>query len=116
MRFAYPSQKLQDWITQQWVILRGRKIEPKDCRWLVGPFGNLDAIDKDFITAFAQRENLVINKSGGGLIPSMHKLNLPEAASSRLSPEVVCFYEHTSAYHLDFSVKWNPFFPCLAYW
>lgn len=112
MRLAYPSQKFQDWFTQQWVIFRGRKIDPIDFAWLVGPFGNLEAIDKNFIHEFGKRENLIIEKDAKtrGLIPSIDKLNLSETESSKLSQTVIDFYEHTNKYDLSFSVKWNPFF------
>lgn len=35
MTFAYPMQKFQDWMTQQWVILRGRKIKREDFDTLI---------------------------------------------------------------------------------
>ena len=112
MRFAYPMQKFQDWVTQQWVILRGRKIKPEDFPWLMGPFGNLDAIGEDFIHQFAERENLIIQKDSNakGIIPSMLKINLSEAEFSNLSKNVIEFYENTANHNLDFSVKWNQFF------
>lgn len=112
MRFAYPMQKFQDWVTQQWVILRGRKIKTEYLPWLMGPFGNLDAIGKDFIHQFAKKENLIIqiNSNTKGIIPSMLKLNLSETEFSNLSKNVIAFYEKTENYNLDFSVKWHPFF------
>lgn len=112
MRFAYPMQKFQDWMTQQWVILRGRKIKPEDFPWLMGPFGNLDAIGEDFIHKFAEKENLIIQKDSKakGIIPSMQKLNLSEAEFSNLSKSVTGFYEKTDNHNLQFSVQWNPFF------
>lgn len=105
-------QKFQDWVTQQWVILRGRKIKAENFPWLMGPFGNLDAIEKDFIHQFAKKENLIIqiNSNIKGIIPSMLKLNLSETEFSNLSKNVIAFYEKTENYNLDFSVKWNPFF------
>lgn len=112
MRFAYPMQKFQDWVTQQWVILRGRKIKPEDFPWLMGPFGNLDAIGEDFIHQFAKNKNLIIEKDSKakGIIPSMQKLNLSETEFSNLSKKVIRFYENTENHNLDFSVQWNPFF------
>lgn len=105
-------QKFQDWVTQQWVILRGRKIKPEDFPWLMGPFGNLDAIGEDFIYQFAKKENLIIqiNSNTKGIIPSMLNLNLSETEFSNLSKNVIAFYEKTENYNLDFSVQWNPFF------
>jgi hypothetical protein len=112
MRFAYPMQKLQDWLTQQWVIFRGRRIEPAEFSWLIGPFGNLDVIGENLINQLAERENLIIQKETEvkGLIPSIRSLNLSEADLSKLSSQVIDFYENTVKYDLGFSVKWNPFF------
>ena len=112
MAFAYPLQKIQDWMTQQWVIFCGRKIEPDQYSWLIGPFGNLQAIDQDFFNQLAAKENLIIEKNKGsqGLIPEMVKLNLPDDDFAILSKEVIAFYENTSDYDLKFSVNWNPFF------
>lgn len=112
MRFAYPMQKFQDWVTQQWVILRGRKIKPEDFPWLMGPFGNLNAIGEDFIHKFAEKENLIIQKDSksNGIIPSMQKLNLSETEFSNLSQSVIGFYENTANHNLQFSVQWNSFF------
>lgn len=73
MNFAYPMQKIQDWITQQWVILWGRKIIPEDYQWLMGPFGNLNSINEDFINQFAEKENLVIDTKPKGLIFSINQ-------------------------------------------
>jgi hypothetical protein len=44
MRLAYPGQKFQDWFTQQWAIFWGKRIEPEDVSWLMGPFGKPGAI------------------------------------------------------------------------
>ncbi|HUC83142.1 MAG TPA: hypothetical protein VMR70_19690 [Flavisolibacter sp.] len=112
MRFAYPMQKLQDWLTQQWVILWGRKIKPEEYAWLMGPFGNLDAIGENFIHELAEKENLAVDMDAKttGLIPSINSLNLSEAERSKLSLQVIDFYENTVNYKLHFSVKWNPFF------
>lgn len=112
MRFAYPMQKIQDWITQQWVIICGRKIKPDDFHWLMGPFGNLDIIGEDFIHQFAEKENLFVEKNSKakGIIPSMLNLNLSDTEFANLSKNVIAFYENTANYNLNFSVKWNPFF------
>ncbi len=110
MRYAYPMQKFQDWVTQQWVILWGRRINPAEHPWLMGPFGNLDVLGSDFIQRFAEKEGLLIDKTTKpqGLIPSMQKLSLTE--SEGLSRQIVDFYELTTNYDIDLFVKWNPFF------
>ncbi|MFL9835173.1 hypothetical protein [Chryseobacterium terrae] len=112
MGFAYPMQKFQDWLTQQWVIVSGRKINPENYPWLIGPFGNLDAMSEDFIHQFAEKENLIVEKNSKtkGIIPSMLKLNLSETEYSNLSKNVINFYENTSNHDLNFSIKWNPIF------
>lgn len=105
-------QKFQDWFTQQWAIFRGKKIDPQDTAWLMGPFGNLDGIGDDFIGQLAARENLIIARDAHsqGLIPSIAMLNLPSAELAKLSPEVIRFYENTAAYNLHLTVNWNPLF------
>ncbi len=109
---AYPIQKFQDWLTQQWVILWGKKINPKDVPWLMGPFGNLNGIGDDFINQLAKKENLVIdrNTKSHGLIPSISELNLSNSELSNLDKNVIDFYENTARYDLTFTVKWNPLF------
>lgn len=112
MHVAEPRQKFQDWFTQQWNILRGKKITPDEVPWLMGPFGNLNGIGEAFIHQLAEKENLKIVRytADRGLLPSIHQLNLSEEEFSRLSKEVIHFYEHTATYQLEFNIKWNPFF------
>ena len=109
-------QSLQDWCTQQWVIIRGRKIDPKEVPWLIGPFGNMGGIGASFIDHLAEKEDLVVKRDQGsnGLIPSISDLNLPDVEASRLSQAVADFYEHTADYDLDFSVEWTSFFRMLG--
>lgn len=110
--FAYPFQKLQDWITQQWVIFFGRKFDPKLEDWLIGPFGELGSIGNVFFERLARREGLQVNRnvSSRGIIASIEKLNLLDEDYARLSNEVMDFYENTANYDLNFSVKWNSAF------
>lgn len=112
MAVAYPLQRIQDWCTQQWVILRGRKINPEEYTWLTGPFGNLNGIGEEFIHQLAEKEQLTIRRNvpDQGLLPSIENLNLPAAVRSALSAEVIHFYENTAEYTLNFTVKWNPLF------
>lgn len=112
MGLAYPIQKFQDWITQQWVISRGNKINPENFPWLMGPFGNIGGIGEDFIKQLAEKEKLVIerNVESQGLIPSIDALNLSETELSDLSKKVIAFYENTADHNLSFTIKWNPIF------
>lgn len=108
----HSNQNFQDWITQQWVIRFGKKINPKQNEWLLGPFGKTDGIGEKFIQQLAEKENLVIDKSNHkkGLLQSINQLNLTEEEQNELSKEVIDFYENTGNYNLDLNVKWNPYF------
>lgn len=109
-------QRFQDWFTQQWVIIRGRKIDPEEHAWLIGPFGRVGGIGGAFIEQPAEKEGLVVRRNGesGGLIPSIGDLNLTETELARLSKSVIDFYENTANYDLSVSVSWNPFFRILG--
>ena len=106
------KQSFQDWITQQWVILFGQKIDKLEHKWLLGPFGELNGIGVKFIKQLADKENLAIDnqKNGKGLIQSISQLNLSEKELEVLSQNVIDFYQNTADYKLKLKVKWNPFF------
>lgn len=112
MSLAYHKQNFQDWFTQQWAILWGKRIDPKIFPWLMGPFGKLGSISDDFINQLANDEGLIIERNikSQGLIPSINQLNLSDLEMARLSKKVINFYENTSDYNLKFNVKWNPIF------
>ncbi|TNE54328.1 MAG: hypothetical protein EP338_07900 [Bacteroidetes bacterium] len=108
MSLAHPKQRFQDWLTQQWVIIRGRRIDSIEHAWLIGPFGNLEGIGEGFIHELAQQEGLIVDRDpSSGLLSSIDQLNLAE---DQLSSEVIRFYERTAEYDLQFRIKWNPFF------
>lgn len=112
MSLANPIQNIQDWITQQWVILFGRKINPETHHWLMGPFGELGSIGTEFFEQLAKSEGLEIirNTSTGGILSSIEDLNLSEEDFQRLSKKVTHFYENTAQYDLKLEVKWNVLF------
>ena len=112
MSLAYSKQNFKDWFTQQWVILWGRKIEPENLPWLMGPFGSLGSIADDFIDQLAKAEKLIVerNTTSHGLISPITQLNLSDIEIARLSEKVIDFYENTSHYNLNLKVKWNPLF------
>ena len=112
MAIAHIKQKIQDWITQQWVILFGRKIDVIEHHWLLGPFGNTKGIGLRFINQLAQEEELIIDKNqkNKGLLQQINKLDISENDLNILSKDVIDFYENTSNYDFDFKVKWNPIF------
>ncbi|WP_010519373.1 hypothetical protein [Croceivirga radicis] len=112
MGLAKKNQSIQDWITQQWVIMFGQKVDHKKHQWLIGPFGGTKGIGLKFIEQLAKDEELVIDKrtKNKGLLDSILDLGLSDDELKRLSPEVIDFYENTSNYDLHLKVKWNPFF------
>ncbi len=117
MSLAYPKQKFQDWCTQQWVILTGRKLDPSIHSWLIGPFGELDGIGEHFIYQLAQKENLIVSRdlSSKGLLDSFSLLKLHDNDIEKLPQSVIDFYEKTSDYNLKFNVHWNPVFKVFGY-
>ncbi|MFN3916865.1 MAG: hypothetical protein ACK4K0_03895 [Flavobacteriales bacterium] len=112
MGIALKKQSFQDWITQQWVMLLGKKIDKSKQNWLLGPFGELNGIGVKFIKQLADKEHLAIDnqKNGKGLIQSIQQLNLSEKELEVLSQNVIDFYQNTADYELKLKVKWNPFF------
>lgn len=112
MRLAYPVQKFQDLVTQQWVIFWGKRIEPESVPWLMGPFGNSDSIADGFVERLADAEDLIIERKSKshGLLSSIKELELSEEQLSCLSQNIINFYEKTTHYNLILSVKWNPLF------
>jgi hypothetical protein len=117
MNLAHGMQKFQDWFTQQWVILWGRKINPNEFIWLIGPFGEINGIGEDFIFQLALKENLTVirNTTSKGLLQSISNLNLTEIDIKNLSLKVIDFYEKTADYDLKLNVNWNPFFKVFGY-
>lgn len=105
-------QKFQDWFTQKWVVISGRKINSNDFAWLLGPMGDGNVIGEEFIYRLAKKENLSIerNLKNKGLLSSFDKLHFTESELSKLSLSIVEFYEHTSNFHLKFKAKWSPLF------
>lgn len=112
LSFAYPVQKFQDWLTQQWVILTGKKINIESNDWLKGPHGVLGSSGEDFILQLAKRERLTVerNDSSVGILSSISDLNLSDTALGALSEKVIDFYENTAQFDLNLLVHWNPFF------
>lgn len=106
------KQNFQDWLTQKWVLLFGRKVAASSAAWLLGPFGEVNGIGRQFIDQLVQKEKLYVDESRDvkGLLRSIKQLNLPAVELMKLDPLVIDFYENTSRYKLQLSVNWNPFF------
>jgi len=117
MNLADTMQKFQDWFTQQWVIICGKKINPLENAWLMGSFGEVNGIGEKFIQQLAEKEdlNIIKNSTSKGLLDSISRLNLQENEIKNLSKMIVDFYEKTSDYKLQLNVKWNPLFKIFGY-
>lgn len=116
MKKVFSNQAIQDWITQQWVKLCGKKINKSEYAWLLGPFGNTSGIGLKFIEQLAKNENLLIDnqRKNKGLLCSINQLQLSKNDLDILSKDVIDFYESTSNYEIDLTVTWNPFFKILG--
>lgn len=112
MNYPVGMQKMQDWLTQRWVIFRGKKIDSEQEKWLIGPFGNIGGIGEDFIYQLAKKEDLFVDRSISekGLIPNFSVLNIKQEEMNNLQSDITEFYEKTSHFKLFLAVKWNPFF------
>ena len=62
MGIAILKQNLQDLITQQWVILFGKKIIENQNKWLLGPFGSTKGIGVKFIKQLAKNEQSIVDE------------------------------------------------------
>ena len=112
INLAKTMQITQDWITQQWVILTGKKVDAKSENWILGPFGEENGIGEKFMIQLSEKENLEIirDDSYGGLLSNFKDLISNKKDESKIHPEIIRFYQNTSDYNLDFKVNWNPFF------
>jgi hypothetical protein len=111
MPIAVPKQSLQDWLTQQYIIFRGRKINLTVDAWLDGPIGCSSTVSEPVLHAANNiNTNCKAEIKNRGLIPDFESLNLSKKNRSKLSDTIVHFYEHTEQYSISFTLKWNPIF------
>ncbi len=96
---------LQDKITQIWVKTTGRKINPEEFEWLIGPVGNTDIIKDKFFINLAEKENLEIlrNLPNFGLLENIEQLGIKDEDKRLLNPKVSDFYENTSKLAFKFN-------------
>ncbi|MEC9372733.1 MAG: hypothetical protein VYC34_02780, partial [Planctomycetota bacterium] len=98
--------------SQRWVMLRGRRVEPSEIGWLMGPFGMVGEVADDHVARLARDEGLEVERrtSGAGLIESVERFGLDEAARARLRPEIAAFYERTADHDLEVWSEWGAAF------
>ncbi len=112
MMFDYPSQRFQDWLCQRWVMARGRRIDPAENEWLMGPFGNVDVVADNYVQRLAEDEDLRIDPSepNAGLFENLEALGLSSDHTNRIHPTIRDFYLHTARYELDAWCEWSRLF------
>ncbi|MEQ8337119.1 MAG: hypothetical protein RIA62_07225 [Cyclobacteriaceae bacterium] len=101
-------ENILDKTTQLWVRLTGRKIDPSEFQWLVGPNGDPDLIGEQFIARLTNQEGLTrtTNEPHTGLMERIHDLGFTEEELKKLNPEVIDFYERTADYEIEFWSSW----------
>lgn len=103
---------LQDKITQIWVKITGRRINPQEHQWLIGPIGQTDIIKDKFIFELAEKNNLLIEKNlkDFGLLESVEQIGISNDDKEKLNKKVIDFYEHTYNYDFEVWSEWKGIF------
>jgi hypothetical protein len=108
MRISRKVGHLQDWITQSWVKVTGKRFDPVENKWLLGPIGDTEIIKDKFINDLADNENLEVceNVANVGLLESFEELELTVEEKQLLNPSVADFYEKTANYDFEVWSEW----------
>lgn len=98
---------LVDRVTQRWVIATGRRIDLTGAqRWLDGPVGDPDGIADRWVDVHAARHGAdVVEGPELGLLPTFAAL-APSLDPAAVSPQIVAFYETTTAWSVDLWSRW----------
>jgi hypothetical protein len=104
------------WFIYALIRVFGRRRDPGDVPWLVGPVGGAHIGDTSYEET-ASREGLLLERNArkGGLVPRFDVLASPSFDPARVHPKIRDFYEHTTDYRFD---TWaTTYFPArLALW
>jgi hypothetical protein len=107
-RDAVLDGALLDRATQRWVIATGRPVAFHGAeRWLDGPIGAPDGVGEAWIDQHATATGARLVETEQGLLPTFAALSGPGFAADAVSPAIVDFYEHTSAWSLDVWSRWS---------
>ncbi len=106
-----------DWFSQFYVKIFGKRVHPENFDWLLGPIGDTDIINDQYIQKIAKEENLEVrvNEPGAGLLEYMNILEFEESDLQKLNPAIRDFYEHTTNYKLELWTSWNGLFKLLGW-
>jgi hypothetical protein len=104
------------WVIYGLIRLFGRRVQPAEVPWLVGPLGGPTIGDRPYEET-AKAEDLTVERNArdGGLIPHFDVLASAAFDPGRVHAKIRDFYERTHAYRLD---TWaTTYFPArLALW
>ena len=105
-------ENILDKATQFWVKLTGKRIDPNQYNWLIGPIGDPDKIGDKFIERLASENNLKVisNPPDSGLLKSMKELGLSDQELKGIRSEIIEFYEKTSNFEFEFVLSGADFF------
>lgn len=105
-------ENLLDKTTQLWVKATGKRIDPEEYSWLVGPVGGKHFIGDEFISRLISEDHLIQSQDlpNYGLLESIDDLDFSKNERSKLNEKVIDFYENTSNYDIDFWSEWCGFF------
>ncbi len=107
---------IQDNITQIWVKATGKRIDPDEYKWLLGPIGDTDIIKDKFIYDLAEKEDLELhnNSPNFGLLDRIEDLGINGNEKVLLNRKVSDFYENTSNYDFEVWSEWKGIFKPLG--
>ena len=89
-----------------------RKIDLAKTHWLKGHTASTKGINSEYFAALADSKKLVIKKSEGvvGIVSDFTVLGGPSFESGKVHPDIIQFYEQTSAFELDAWAEWSGIF------
>ncbi len=101
---------LADWITQKWVILTGREIDPETEEWLQGLRGSTRSIGEDFYLHTPESHSLkaLKNAENTGLLENLDILR--NGSPDTFNAAVKDFYENTVNFGFDVWSEWSGMF------
>ncbi len=106
-----------DWVTQRWVEITGRRLEPTEVPWLAGPCGSVRGIGADFFERWGETNGLMVlpSRSDSGLITGLAALRGPDFDPAAVHPKIDDFYAHTAAFDLRIRSRWSGPFRLLGW-
>ncbi len=100
-----------DSLTQRWVEVTGRGIDPQTSGWLDGPIGEPAGIGRDYFQKLAEKLALEIRRpAAAGLLANFEVLRSSTFDPAKVAKEVVDFYQATSTYDMDAWSEWTGIF------